>query len=31
LARAYSLSGDANKAREQYQEFCADWPMRSCT
>ncbi len=25
LARAYSLSGDANKAREQYREFLADW------
>jgi hypothetical protein len=25
LARAFALSGDANKAREQYNEFLADW------
>ena len=25
LARAYSLSGDATNAREQYREFLADW------
>jgi hypothetical protein len=25
LARSYALSGDANKAREQYREFLGDW------
>ena len=25
LARAFDLSGDANKAREQYRDFLARW------